>query len=105
MLPALDSRFTFQCYAKARPLSQAPKKIMRLPGVSPSGAWVRSCNVDARDGRGYVEITTQRALAMTFDGVGAALDYYRRQSTVQPLRDDEKPNRPLTAYTIEIENL
>ena len=43
--------------------------------------------------------------AMRFDHVKGALDFYRTESIRCPLRDDGKPNRPLTAYTMFFENL
>lgn len=66
--------------------------------------WVRSCDVDADGGRGRLEITSDPALALRFPDFVAAWDYWRRQSTVEPLRFDGKPNRPLTALSISIED-
>jgi hypothetical protein len=40
--------------------------------------------------------------AMAFDDVKTALEYWQRQSTVVPRRTDGRPNRPLTAYTVEM---
>lgn len=67
--------------------------------------WIENYDVDARGGRGEVNLTTDRAKAMTFPDPGAAMSAWRTQSTVTPLRPDGKPNRPLTAYTVEIEPL
>jgi hypothetical protein len=39
---------------------------------------------------------------MTFPSKAAALDYYFTTSKTVPRRPDGRPNRPLTAYTIEI---
>lgn len=68
---------------------------------TPIGAWIKSCDVDARGGRGFVEFAIEREQAMAFPDLGAALAYWKRQSTVCPLRDDGRPNRPLTAYTVQ----
>lgn len=46
--------------------------------------------------------TPDLAEAMRFADAGAALLTWRTQSTVRPLRPDGKPNRPLSAYTIEV---
>lgn len=35
----------------------------------------------------------------------AAMECWKTQSTVQPLRDDGQPNRPLTAYNVVIEKV
>ena len=68
---------------------------------TPINAWVRDCDVDARDGRGTFSFTTTLAEAKHFTSFTDAFNYWRRQSIVRPLRDDGKPNRPLTAFTIE----
>ncbi len=62
--------------------------------------WLRSLDVDAHDGRGDVKLTHDKARALRFASITAAGECWKRQSTVQPLRPDGKPNRPLTAYTI-----
>lgn len=62
--------------------------------------WLRAIDVDAYGGRGLVTWTTDRSKAMRFADLGEAFECWRRQSTVVPLRDDGKPNRPLTAFTI-----
>jgi hypothetical protein len=41
--------------------------------------------------------------ALRFDDVEVLLNYWMTQSCTVPLRDDGKPNRPLTAFTIETE--
>lgn len=43
--------------------------------------------------------------ALVFRSVDAALDTLRLQSRQIPLRPDGQPNRPLTAYTIELTQL
>lgn len=83
-------------------------KVMLINGLAdgrPSvvdGQYLVECDVDARDGRGAVLATEDPAKARRFADVGEAMDYWRRVSTVLPLRPDGKPNRPLTAYTVEI---
>jgi hypothetical protein len=72
-------------------------------GWSPTRpTWVQTYDPDGNDGFGRVKLTTQLANALTFESPGEAFHFWRRQSTVRPLRDDGKPNRPLTAYTVEI---
>lgn len=81
---------------------------LRVLGSASTGAepveptWVKSCDVDAMDGYGLAELTTDFAEALTFPDAGAAMRFWQRQSTVRPLRADGRPNRPLTAYTIEV---
>lgn len=67
------------------------------------GRYLRWCDVDARGGQGEVFTTSDKNEAMEFKSTWELLEYWRRQSTVTPLRPDRKPNRPLTAYTIEAE--
>jgi len=66
------------------------------------GAYLVDCDVDWEGGIGAVISTKLRGCAMRFDDVGEAMEFWRRQSTVMPFRPDGKPNRPLTAFTIEI---
>ena len=40
---------------------------------------------------------------MRFVSIAEAMEYWRTVSTTVPFRPDGKPNRPLTAYTVEIE--
>jgi hypothetical protein len=69
---------------------------------SAAGLYVRACDVDAHAGRGKVDATPDIDRAMQFPDAFAAYTYLKRASTIQPLRDDGKPNRPLTAYTVEL---
>jgi len=50
-------------------------------------------------GIGILTVTNNEDLAMQFNDGVAALHFYRQQSKVCPVRDDGKPNRPLTAFT------
>ena len=65
------------------------------------GCWLQACDVDARGGLGSMQFTTDIREAMVFPSFEEAMEYWRRPSTVRPLRPDGRPNRPLTAYTVE----
>ena len=65
--------------------------------------YLQSYDVDAAGGRGVVKLTTDRKRAMLFSSHETAWAAWSMQSSVQPLRDDGKPNRPLTAYNVIIE--
>lgn len=70
------------------------------------GSYVQSFDVDANDGRGDLVVTFDKKNAKQFDNGGEAVEFWRQQSTVHPIREtDGKPNRPLTAYTISIERV
>ena len=65
------------------------------------GQYLLHFEVDAFNGRGLTQWTPDVAKAMRFDSATALLRFWRTQSTVRPTRPDGKPNRPLTAHTIE----
>lgn len=66
------------------------------------GLLVRDFDPDAYDGRGDVEVTADVDVARKFPNHEVAIIFWRQASNVMPLRDDGKPNRPLTAYTVEM---
>lgn len=68
-----------------------------------TGQYLRGYDPDAFDGRGLADWTPDRADAMEFPDVLAAITLYRTVSKVRPTRHDGKPNRPLTAFTVTIE--
>jgi hypothetical protein len=74
-----------------------------LRGKCIEGDYVMSFDPDANDGRGELLTTPSLDQALKFDDQAGALRFYRQASTVHPLRDDGKPNRPLTAFTVTIE--
>lgn len=70
-----------------------------------TGHWLMAFDHDAHDGLGHGIFTTSVNSAKRFASMGDAMEFWRRQSTVKPLRADGRPNKPLTALTIEIEEL
>ena len=69
------------------------------------GLWLKAYDPDAQDGHGTIVGTKHRANAMQFTDMAAAMRCWRQPSTARPTRPDGKPNRPLTAFTIEVEQL
>lgn len=55
---------------------------------------------DGNNGMGAETFTTDLAQAKRYAGFMEVMEEWKRPSTVRPLRDDGKPNRPLTAYSI-----
>ena len=53
-------------------------------------------------GSPHILFTGRRDLALRFPNGGAALECWRTQSVLHPLRADGLPNRPLTAFSVEI---
>jgi hypothetical protein len=73
------------------------------PFVAP--IYVRDFDPDGNHGRGTLKTTVRAAEAKQFASIAEAHDFWRQQSSTHPLRDDGKPNRPLTAYTVSIFSL
>lgn len=71
-----------------------------LRGDMVMGLYLKSFDPDGHSGRGDVAWTRDVADALKFATAGDALDLWRAQSKVMPLRLDGKPNRPLTAFSI-----
>lgn len=72
---------------------------------TPRGAWLASYDPDAHDGQGLATWTTDQAEAMRFESAAAAFACWRSTSTVRPIRDDGRPNRPLTSASIMVSRL
>ena len=66
------------------------------------GLWLKSFDPDVGGGRGHVAGTPKREDALRFANKGEAWEFWRQVSRSVPLRPDGNPNRPLTAFTIEI---
>ena len=70
-----------------------------------NGLYLRSVEFDVdANGGCSIETTPDPELAYCFGSTSELLETWRRQSVVRPLRDDQKPNRPMTAWTIETIN-
>jgi hypothetical protein len=67
--------------------------------------WLKSFDHDAYDGRGYGVFTDKILRAKRFASKADALAFWNTQSTVQPWRPDGRPNKPLTALSVEIEEI
>lgn len=65
--------------------------------------YLLSFDLDAHEGRGAIAMTVDPTKALTWPDVADVLAAWKAQSTVRPLRPDGKPNRPLSALTIEPE--
>lgn len=73
--------------------------------------YIESCDFEFDDGhpknerRGKAALTGDPRRAKPFESFGDAHKFWATQSTTRPVRADGKPNRPLTAYTVEIVTL
>jgi hypothetical protein len=70
-------------------------------GSSPRGLFLKAYDPEAFDGRGWAEWGTLDE-AMKFSTSGEAWMLWRGVSMTRPVRADGAPNRPLTAFTIEV---
>lgn len=80
-------------------------QVIRLASGPPgpeAGQFVQDFDPDAHDGLGMATLTPDRHEAKTFANGREALAFWTQASTVRPTRDDGQPNRPLTAYTVEV---
>lgn len=71
----------------------------------PDPVFLKSYDIEAHEGRGSADWTRDINNAMHFVSRGHAVGVWRMQSKIRPLRDDGKPNRPLTTFTVEVEEL
>jgi hypothetical protein len=69
------------------------------------GQWLKSFDPDAHAGRGDAVFTDRIEHALKFASKVDAMAFWNTQSKVRPLRPDGRPNKPLTAFTVEIETL
>lgn len=70
----------------------------------PDLRWLADYDVEAYNGLGDVTVTSDRAKAKRFTSQTEAFAAWNTQSTVRPLRADGRPNKPLTHFTIEVED-
>jgi len=74
-------------------------------GKTPAGEYLASFAPEAYDGRGLATFTRDRARALVFPDFKAAYECIGTRPKKRPTRPDGKPNRPLTAFTLNIEPL
>lgn len=85
-----------------------PMVIVAFGPLSGPGAWsiqgefVKSYDPNAHDGRGAVLFTSDKAEALRFSDIPAAMKFIQQVPKARPTRADGLPNRPLTAFTLTI---
>lgn len=79
-----------------------------LPGSSnsiftdgPGPHFIKEFDPDFADGIGRFDTTNDPLTAKRYDSHGEAFEEWRRTSKVRPKRGDGRPNRPMTALTVE----
>jgi hypothetical protein len=84
------------------------KYVVRCMGASngspcgSTGKFVERYEPQWNSGMGYAWFTSDVSEALTFDTLEAAYAFWRTVPANRPTRPDGKPNRPLTAFHIEV---
>lgn len=73
-----------------------------VPGLSPGCEGQYVVDFEENDDEGAVVLTNYEDDAKEFDTPRDALEFWNQQSRTKPLRPDGRPNRPLTAFTMEV---
>jgi hypothetical protein len=76
--------------------------VRSLEEASPLGQYVKTYDPDAAEGQGFATGTANIREALHFTDTAAALAFWRQPSKVAPTRPDGRPNRPLTAFSVEM---
>lgn len=63
--------------------------------------YLKTFDPEAYNGRGEITTTKELNEAKRFENFQAVIDEWNTQSKIRPLRPDGKPNKPLTAFTVE----
>ncbi len=69
------------------------------------GEYLKSFDPEAHDGRGEALFTPNVRDAMVFKDAVEAIKTWQTQSVLRPLREDGRPNRPLTSFSASFENI
>ena len=69
------------------------------------GSYLEWSDPDANNGMGADRWTNDLNKAKKFATPREALDCWQAQSSVRPIRPDRKPNRPLTAWSVTLEEV
>ena len=85
-------------------------RVESLVGMDPTGVSQVACGkyiaqIKSVDEPRTWRFTNNPRKAMKFDDTLEAYNFYKTQSLRRPFRRDGNPNRPLTAFTVIIENL
>lgn len=69
------------------------------------GQYLRDFDFEAGDGRGMIALTSDIKKAKRFRNGMDAFQFYQRTPQCKPIREDGKPNRPLTATNWEFKTI
>lgn len=77
-------------------------RVMIPESANPAGLYLKAADFEFRDGRGHAEWTGKIEDAQVFPDVARALEFWKTSPKARPTRPDGKPNRPLTAFSVEL---
>ena len=84
------------------PRQSTPVLMLLSDGNATPHGFLETYDPEAHDGRGAATATWDLTKAIRFPDATAALVEYGREPGNRPLREDGRPNRPLTAFTITL---
>lgn len=74
-----------------------------ITGEDVVGLWIAGLDPDASEGRGSAVLTPDPGRAARWDSAAEALAGWQQVHPTHPVREtDGRPNRPLTAYSVEL---
>lgn len=68
-----------------------------------AGLYIKDFDPNALDGRGHVKVTSDVDQAKSFPDRNRAVQFWKTRSSVKPFDFRGKPNMPLTAFTVDLE--
>ena len=84
------------------PQQLSPQHLSSEDYQQHAASFVVEYDPNANNGAGLIVSTSSVDDSKRYKTLQLAVDHYRSVSTVQPLRADGKPNRPLTMYSAEV---
>jgi hypothetical protein len=82
-----------------------PADTVNRPAPELESTYVKSFNPDAFDGRGELVVTRDVSQAIDFDTQESAFLFWGKTPTLRATRPYGKPNRPLSAYHMVIQQV
>jgi hypothetical protein len=81
----------------------APAHWTGIVSSTEDNRYLMDCDPATMSGEAWkIPRTADIKQAKQFDDAGDAIEFWRTQSRVNPIREGGKPNRPLTAFSVEI---
>jgi hypothetical protein len=91
--------------ALAHEATAAALAVAAVTGEIEHGPYLEWSDPDANKGMGAERWTASLERAKRFATFAEAMECWKAQSSVRPFRGDGKPNRPMTAYSVQAERI